>query len=97
MSLLKESYPKARKMHKCQWCGKLIEPGDIYYRYTMKWDGEMQDTCMHLECAEASSKGMESWEEELPCEYMPQGGIDEAFDVSTPEDALKRHLERTEK
>ena len=94
MSLLKESYPKARKMHRCEWCGKLIKPGDIYYRYTMKWDGEMQDTCMHLECEEAAK---EDGEAEFSTCCMPQGGIYEVFDVSTPEDALKRHLERTEK
>ena len=25
MSLLKESYPKAKKTHRCEWCGKALD------------------------------------------------------------------------
>lgn len=33
--------PKARKRHKCDLCGKTIEPGEKYSCFSGKYDGEM--------------------------------------------------------
>lgn len=35
---LHDSYPTARKQHKCCECGKTIAPGEKYLRETGKWD-----------------------------------------------------------
>jgi hypothetical protein len=46
---------KARKKHRCLWCGEDIEPGQKYARWC-SIDGRDACTCkMHPECAKVSS------------------------------------------
>lgn len=44
----KETFPKARKLHKCIECGENILPGQNYNNYKGKWDGEFRiyHTCI---------------------------------------------------
>ena len=42
--------PKARKQHKCDLCGKIIEPGEKYSCFSGKYDGEMFTTKHCLPC-----------------------------------------------
>lgn len=48
-TLLSESFPVARKRHRCIWCGDAIDPGTKYRRERSVYDG-MQDHAWHLEC-----------------------------------------------
>lgn len=45
-------YPRARKQHRCGECGKTIEIGERYQRFSGKFDGDMfwEKTCEN--CAE---------------------------------------------
>lgn len=51
-TLLKETYPKARKRHVCIWCGEKIEQDEIYRREKSVFDGGIQDHKWHLNCDE---------------------------------------------
>lgn len=42
----------AKKIHKCEMCGKPIEVGETYSYETGKWDGDFFDRKMHLNCFE---------------------------------------------
>ena len=46
------SNPKARKVHKCYDCKREIQPGQIYYRDTGKWDGKLKTYKMCIVCRE---------------------------------------------
>lgn len=50
---LSESRPKARKDHRCYWCGQQIKKGTTYHRWSGVSDGEFYSTAVHLECGEA--------------------------------------------
>ena len=47
--------PKARKEHKCEECRKVIAKGEVYERFTAKWDGAVTTTKTCLLCAEIST------------------------------------------
>lgn len=65
-ALLAESFPTARKRHRCIWCGQHIAPGEKYRREKSVYDGEMQDFKWHPECAEAQQEeGRETGEWEF--------------------------------
>ena len=44
------THPKARKQHKCDLCGKIININEKYHRYSGKYDGDMFDDCYCLIC-----------------------------------------------
>lgn len=54
-SLIRESFPLARKSHKCVWCGQAIEPGEKHRHEISRYDG-LQDFRWHLECDEAAKE-----------------------------------------
>lgn len=43
-------YPKARKAHRCAWCGEEIPKDEKYTRYVGMWEDEFQNWAMHTEC-----------------------------------------------
>jgi hypothetical protein len=56
---------KARKPHRCSWCGEAIPTGEFYTRwYSVNEDGHGATSKMHGECVNAL-------EEEGEGEYMP--------------------------
>lgn len=57
-TLLSESWPVARKQHRCIWCGQHIEPDEKYRRERSVYDGEMQDHKWHPECDEDFKAGL---------------------------------------
>ena len=48
--LISESFPCARKPHKCIWCGERIVVGEKYRRERSVFDDNMQDHKWHLDC-----------------------------------------------
>lgn len=50
-SLIKETWPVARKQHRCIWCGEAIEVG-LKHRHEISRYDELQDFRWHLECSE---------------------------------------------
>lgn len=46
---------KARKPHKCDWCGQVIEKGEQYEYQKFVCDGQMYDWKAHLACSRVVS------------------------------------------
>lgn len=44
------TYPKARKDYSCDLCGHLIKKGEVYHRWSGKYDGDMFDCKYHVTC-----------------------------------------------
>lgn len=49
-ALLRDSWPIARKKHRCIWCGEFILVGEKYRREQSVYDGEFQNHAWHPEC-----------------------------------------------
>ncbi len=65
--LLNSSTPKARKEHRCEYCGEKILVGETYLREKSVYDGHMQNCAFHPECSEKELKehaGECEWERE---------------------------------
>lgn len=41
---------KARKQHRCIWCGEMVNSGERYFREKSVYDGSIQDFAWHPEC-----------------------------------------------
>lgn len=52
-TLLSEVKRKARKEHKCIWCGQKIEVGETYIAEASIYDNDFQYSKWHPECREA--------------------------------------------
>ena len=50
MSFWNSREQKARKQHKCIYCGKTIQKGEQYNRESGMFDGEFQDYCLCARC-----------------------------------------------
>lgn len=53
-TILKETYPTAKKEHICEFCGYKIQPGQKYVRQTNVYDGVVYDFITHQECNEVA-------------------------------------------
>lgn len=49
-NLLSKTEPKARKDHRCIWCGQAIPKGTKYVSERSVYDGDMQNHHWHFEC-----------------------------------------------
>lgn len=67
--------PKARKEHRCTYCGQKILVGETYYRENGVYDGDMQSLAYHPECYEQEQKDHEGesfWEiDPFECNERP--------------------------
>jgi len=50
---LSEAWRKARKTHRCWYCGEDIVPGERYHVWNGMTDGQFGTTKTHRECNEA--------------------------------------------
>lgn len=60
METLSTSNPKARKDHKCSWCGQFIPKGEKYERGTCKFDGLIY-TWKNHECCMKIAQKLDMW------------------------------------
>ena len=71
-----ETKPKARKQHKCDLCGKTIEPGEKYHCFTGKYDGKMFTDRTCLPCSGMISAYCDKCEHggwaDDDCEYLEE-------------------------
>jgi hypothetical protein len=67
--LLAESFPVARKQHRCIWCGEPILRGEKYRHERSVYNGEMQDHKWHLECDADFAEGLKY--DPGNCEFTP--------------------------
>jgi hypothetical protein len=54
--LLSLRHVKAKKRHKCIWCGQRTEIGDQYVREFSMYCGDVQDHKWHSECYDDAQK-----------------------------------------
>jgi hypothetical protein len=60
-SLIANSTQKAKKEHRCTWCGQQILVGDEYVRIRGVFEGEPQTDKLHPECDDAASEYFREW------------------------------------
>lgn len=56
LTILKETYPVAKKEHVCEFCGEKILPSQKYNRQTNIYDGEIYDFITHQECRRVANE-----------------------------------------
>lgn len=56
LTVLRETYPTARKEHGCEFCGEKIAIGQKYVRQTNIYDGTIYDFVTHQECNEVADE-----------------------------------------
>lgn len=59
---------RARKAHRCTWCGEAIERGATYEHQRVHYDGAWQENRMHPECNDACNTEVAETGER---EFMP--------------------------
>ncbi len=64
LELYNDRVHKARKGHKCEYCGQIIPRGIKYHRQSGKYEGEFFDRCLHVHCANMVSKFIRERDEE---------------------------------
>jgi hypothetical protein len=58
-----ESTQKAKKEHKCSWCGQQILVGEMYLRSRVVFEGDPQTNKFHPECGDAAAADNMEWGE----------------------------------
>lgn len=65
MSFWNSRYRKARKEHRCEYCGKKIKIGETYSRETGIYEGDFNDYAMCARCRAIWHDMTSSWSDEL--------------------------------
>ncbi|MGD9590832.1 MAG: hypothetical protein AB7Q37_18480 [Pyrinomonadaceae bacterium] len=63
--LIRESYPRAGKRHRCIWCGERIEIGERHRHEISRYDG-LQDHRWHVECDDDAREALRYDPEFIP-------------------------------
>ena len=56
VQILKDTYPTARKEHRCQLCGGIIHKGEKYHRQSCAYEGRAYDFINHKKCENIMSE-----------------------------------------
>jgi hypothetical protein len=60
------------KPHRCSWCGEQIPVGELYTRWSGRYEGQMFTCKCHVEC----QKAMQLWQEQTgETEYPDVGSM----------------------
>jgi hypothetical protein len=72
---------KARKQHRCIWCGEPILPGETYAYVRGVFEGDPQSNHYHQEC----DKACDAWAaaEGGSCEFSPYDNVRPTLQTST--------------
>lgn len=62
--LIRESFPFARKPHRCIWCGQSISVGEKHRHEISRYDG-LQDHRWHLDCNSDAASYFSNGDEEF--------------------------------
>lgn len=62
-TLIGESKQRARKAHRCSWCGQPIDVGDEYVRVRGVFEGYPLVNKFHPECDAAAAADYQEWGE----------------------------------
>ena len=76
MTILSERLPKARKVHRCDWCGGTIKRGEIYVCVSGMDGGDFYKTRLHTECDAAMNRELDGWDEIYLTGDFPRGLTD---------------------
>lgn len=82
-----ESFPKARRQHKCSECFRTINPGEQYTRTSAKFDGVVKTYKMCQQCRQAAKwleKHCGGW-----CHSAIQEELQEHYSEGYREDGLQ--------
>lgn len=63
-SLIQDVQRRARKRHRCIWCGETIAVAEVYRYECSSYDGHMQHFHWHSECRTASDGFFRAYGEE---------------------------------
>jgi hypothetical protein len=58
-----KSTQKAKKAHRCSWCGGTIAMGETYLRTRVVFEGDPQTNKFHPECGDAAAEDYREWGE----------------------------------
>lgn len=72
---------KARKQHRCIWCGQAINKGDTYVDERSVYDGSIQRHRWHPECIQDARDG---WARGDDAEFIPHSADRPALLGSAP-------------
>ncbi len=86
-TILKETYPTAKKEHVCGFCACKIKPGQKYVRQTNIYDGTIYDFVTHQSCKKVAHElrmyddcGDEGLDGESFREYLSEYVYDNHYD-----------------
>jgi len=65
--------PRAKKRHRCAWCGTWIEVGEKHRAWCGKMDGDFQQNRMHDECHAAFHRDLDYIDEGFLLYENPKG------------------------
>jgi predicted nucleic acid-binding Zn-ribbon protein len=72
VEVLRESHPKARKVHSCTWCGEDIPKGETHYAQACKDCDAVYTVRFHVECEKAFEeywRGLDNWDKQQEPAY----------------------------
>lgn len=73
-----ETYPVARKEHRCCECGGVIKSGERYARCAGKWDGDLSCYRQHVACRDFAARINREFGAMGEC-FIPFGGVSDAI------------------
>ena len=62
-TIIAESTQRARKAHRCSWCGQPIPVGEEYVRTRFVFEGDPGSNKFHMECDKAAAEDYAEWGE----------------------------------